>query len=72
MVKGGQINELSFSILLDKSKVKLISSDGECFTLDYEYVIQSGTIKSLLEASPSKIYSFHENELISMFRLVGT
>lgn len=42
-----------FMFLLAKSKVKLVSSDGQCFTLDYDCVIQSGTIKSLLESSPS-------------------
>lgn len=42
------------SLFLVKSKVKLVSSDGKSFTLDYDCVIQSGTIKELLESNPSK------------------
>ena len=39
--------------LVANCKVKLVSSEGHSFTLDYDCVIQSGTIKSLLESSSS-------------------
>ena len=42
-----------FILFSAKSNVKLISSDGQIFQLNYECVLQSGTIKSLLESSPS-------------------
>lgn len=34
--------------------MKLVSSDGQSFNLDYDCVTQSGTIKELLESNPSK------------------
>lgn len=44
-----------FPRYLATSKVKLVSSDGEIFTLEYKCAQQSGTIKGLLESSPNWI-----------------
>lgn len=61
------------TLSLAKSKVKLVSSDGQVFSLDYDCVMQSETIKSLLQSNPSKIVCLFVILCLSLSlcRLVG-